>query len=52
MDLCELDKAINNEDICNKEMGTGELAQDYKKFGCTNKLFWPSIISICKQYTN
>lgn len=33
----------------NPEMGTGELARHYSDF-CTNKLFWPSIISICKEY--
>lgn len=34
----------------NPEMGTGELARHYPDFDCTNKLFWPSIISICKEY--
>lgn len=33
------------------EMGTFELSQHYKEFGCTNKVFWPSIISICKEYS-
>ena len=34
----------------NPEMGTGELSKHYRDFGCTNKVFWPSIISICKEY--
>ncbi len=33
------------------EMGTFELSKHYKEFGCTNKVFWPSIISICKEYS-
>lgn len=34
----------------NPEMGMGELAKHFKDFGCTNKVFWPSVISICKEY--
>lgn len=26
-----------------------ELARCYRDYGCTNHLFWPSIISICKE---
>lgn len=33
------------------EMGSFILSQHYKEFGCTNKVFWPSIISICKEYS-
>ena len=32
------------------EMGTREFAKHYKDYGCTNYMFWPSIISINKQY--
>ena len=34
----------------NPEKGVGELARHFKDFGCTNKVFWPAIISICKEY--
>lgn len=34
----------------NPEMSRGELADNFKQYGCTNKYFWPSIISISKQY--
>lgn len=34
----------------NPEMRIGELARHLKDFGCTNKVFWPTIISICKEY--
>ncbi len=34
----------------NPEMGMGEVAKHFKDFGCTNKVFWPAIISICKEY--
>jgi hypothetical protein len=27
-----------------------ELSQHYKYFGCTKKVFWPSVIFICKEY--
>ncbi len=36
----------------NPGIGTSELAKRYKEYGCTNYLFWPSIISICKKYHN
>lgn len=29
-------------------MSMGELASHFKDFGCTNKLFWPAVISISK----
>lgn len=32
------------------EMPIGVLSQHFKDFECTNKVFWPSIISICKAY--
>lgn len=34
------------------DMCRGELANNYKQYECTNKTFWPSIISICKSYYN
>lgn len=34
----------------NPEMSIGDLARCYSEFECTNKVFWPSIISICKAY--
>jgi len=32
----------------NPHMLMGELAKNYRSFECTNRLFWPSIISISK----
>lgn len=32
----------------NPEMKMGELAASFRRFGCLNKAFWPSIISISK----
>lgn len=29
-------------------MSTRELANHYRDYGCSNYVFWPSIISICK----
>lgn len=34
----------------NPDMTRGELANNYRMYGCTNKYFWPSIISISVQY--
>jgi hypothetical protein len=34
------------------DMCRGELANNYRQYECTNKYFWPSIISICKRYHN
>lgn len=30
------------------DMSMGELASHFKDFGCTNKLFWPVVISISR----
>ena len=34
----------------NPEMKMGELASNYKRFGCGSKVFWPAIISISKAF--
>lgn len=34
----------------NPTMERGELARNYKQFECTNKTFWPTVISISKAY--
>ena len=34
----------------NPDMIRGVLANNYREYGCTNKYFWPSIISISKQF--
>lgn len=34
------------------DMGIGELAKHYQEFACTNKLYWPSVISISKAILN
>lgn len=38
--------------IAHPDMSRGELADNYRQYRCTNKFFWSSIISICKQYHN
>lgn len=43
-------EAFCNYVFDNPEMTRGELANNYREYGCTNKYFWPSIISISKQY--
>ncbi len=44
--------AFYNYVTAHPDMCRGELADNYRQYGCTNKYFWPSIISICKQYHN
>ena len=44
--------AFCNYVTAHPDMCRGELADNYRQYGCTNKYFWPSIISICKQYHN